>query len=323
MPHDDQDARQLDNSSGICVIFNEPEKDEQLSPEWNLLVRSMWRFKPKGRRVMHSLLGFLLLTGMPLYAGNAAQEKLEAKFLNRAVFIRGFYSNDDLTFDAQGKALRSPTSGPWSLALFEVQKLKIDKNRIRFEGFRAASVFDPETRKFKSVPLKKLERIRLTIAADTTSVSPDSLDDLANHVLTSRLTAEDVPEYWRDFFDGKTQHFRPGGEQFGVIPGERFEGDPVYRSGIGLGFTPPKLKSKSEPDYSEQARSSRIQGTTVIKLILDKSGVPHNLQVTRAIGFGLDDRAIEAAREWRFEPAMLKGTPVPVEIWVEVEFRLF
>lgn len=170
MPHDDQDARQLDNSSGICVIFNEPEKDEQLSPEWNLLVRSMWRFKPKGRRVIHSLLGFLILAGMPLYAGNAAQEKLEAKFLNRAVFIRGFYSNDDLTFDAQGKALRSPTSGPWSLALFEVQKLKIDKNRIRFEGFRAASVFDPETRKFKSVPLKKLERIRLTIAADTTSL---------------------------------------------------------------------------------------------------------------------------------------------------------
>src|SRR6185437_2721303 len=115
---------------------------------------------------------------------------------NRAVFIRGFYSNDDLSFDAQGKPIGSPTPGPWSLALFEVQKVKLDKHRIEFNGFRAASVFDPESKKFKSVPLKNQERVRLTIIADTRSALPGALDDLANHVLTSRLIAADVPKYW-------------------------------------------------------------------------------------------------------------------------------
>jgi len=283
----------------------------------------MWRFRPKIGTVIFSLVSFLVLAALPIHAANPAEQELQTKFLNRAVFIRGFYSNDDLSFDAQGKPIGSPTSGPWSLALFEVQKVKLDKHRIEFEGFRAASVFDPESKKFKSVPLKNLERVRLTIVAETRSALPGGLDDLANHVLTSRLTTADVPEYWHDFFHGSAQQPRPGGEQFGVISGEQFEGDPVYRSGVGPGFTPPKLKSKSEPNYSEQARSSHIQGTTVIELIIDKRGVPQNLQVVRAIGFGLDDRAIEAAQRWRFDPATFNGVPVPVQIWVEVEFRLF
>lgn len=269
------------------------------------------------------LLSVLVLHTLSLHAGISIKDALAAKFMKRAVFIRGFYSNDDLTFDSQGNAIGHPVAGPWSLALFQIEKLKIEKHQIRFEGYRVASVFDTETRKFKTIPLKDPERIRVTIVADAGSAPPDSIEDLVNRVLPSRLDAADVPDYWRDFFNGKAQQFRPRTEYAGAIPGERLEGDAVYSPGALSGVSPPKVIMKEEPDYSEEARKSRIQGTTVMKLFVDKAGLPQDIQVVRPIGFGLDDRAVSAARRWRFKPAMLKGAPVPVQISLEVEFRLF
>jgi TonB family protein len=225
-----------------------------------------------------------------------------------------------LTFDSQGNVIGHPSVGPWSLALFEIQKLKIEKNQIRFEGLRVGSLYDPETHAFKNVRFKDREKVRVTIVADTTAATADALDALINRVLPSKLTAADVPDYWRDFFDGKAQQFRPRMEYAGPIPGEQFEGDAVYSLGLS-GVSPPKLMAKQEPDYSEQALSSQIQGTAIIKLIIDKTGVPRNLQVITPIGFGLDDRAVEAAQQWRFEPAKLKGVPVPVQTAIEVRFR--
>ena len=78
-----------------------------------------------------------------------------------------------------------------------------------------------------------------------------------------------------------------------------------------------------DPEYSDQARKARYQGTVVLWLVIDADGLPQNLKVQRSLGMGLDEEAIKAVKRWRFEPAMRNGQPVPVMINVEVNFRLY
>src|SRR5271167_3364569 len=86
--------------------------------------------------------------------------------------------------------------------------------------------------------------------------------------------------------------------------------------------TPPRAISVPDPKYPEKARHDKIQGSVVLWLEVGADGKPSNIKVTRAIGHGLDEEAIDAVKQWKFEPATLNGQPVPVMINVEVNFRL-
>jgi TonB family protein len=86
--------------------------------------------------------------------------------------------------------------------------------------------------------------------------------------------------------------------------------------------TPPVLILKFEPEYSEQARQSKFQGTVLLRVVIDEKGFPREIGVTRPLGLGLDEKAMEAVRRWRFKPATKDGKPVAMEAVVEVNFRL-
>jgi protein TonB len=60
----------------------------------------------------------------------------------------------------------------------------------------------------------------------------------------------------------------------------------------------------------------------VLSVVIDRSGRPVNLRVIRGLGLGLDERAIAAVAQWRFEPGRENGAPVDVQATVEVNFRL-
>ncbi len=98
-------------------------------------------------------------------------------------------------------------------------------------------------------------------------------------------------------------------------------GGGVFR--VGGGVTAPRALDTPDPDYSEEARKAKYQGTCVLWLIVDQNGKPRDIKVARALGMGLDQKAIEAVRNWKFEPAMKDGKPVAVQINVEVNFRLY
>lgn len=97
-------------------------------------------------------------------------------------------------------------------------------------------------------------------------------------------------------------------------------GGGAYR--IGGGVSPPSVLSKVEPEYSEQARKAKWQGTVILQLVVDEHGMPRDMRVTRSLGLGLDEKAIEAVGKWRFKPGMKDGKPVPVIATIEVNFRL-
>jgi TonB family protein len=111
---------------------------------------------------------------------------------------------------------------------------------------------------------------------------------------------------------GKGGGFGPG-EGGGV-------GGGVYR--VGGGVTAPVLLYKKEPEYSEEARKAKYQGTVLLYIEVDPSGKATNIRVQKSLGLGLDEKAMEAVKQWKFKPGYKDGKPVTVAATIEVNFRL-
>ena len=93
---------------------------------------------------------------------------------------------------------------------------------------------------------------------------------------------------------------------------------------IGGSVSAPVALNSVEAEFSDEARRAKYQGVCLISLIVDAQGNPQNPRVIRALGMGLDEKALEAVRKYKFKPALKDGrTPVPVMITVEVNFRLY
>jgi TonB family protein len=92
---------------------------------------------------------------------------------------------------------------------------------------------------------------------------------------------------------------------------------------VGGGVSAPKVIFQPDPEYSEEARKAKFQGTCVLWLVVGPDGRPRDIRVARTLGLGLDEKALEAVKNWRFEPALKDGKPVAVQINVEVSFRLY
>ncbi len=92
---------------------------------------------------------------------------------------------------------------------------------------------------------------------------------------------------------------------------------------VGGGVSAPKAIYAPDPEYSEEARKVKHMGTVVLWLVVGPDGKPRDIRVLRTLGLGLDEKAIEAVKNWRFEPAMKDGKPVAVQINVEVNFHLY
>ena len=111
------------------------------------------------------------------------------------------------------------------------------------------------------------------------------------------------------------------GKGAGVGPGEGGGiGGGVFK--VGGGVSAPSIVFKVDPEYSEQARKAKYQGTVVLNLIVQKDGSVRDVKILQPLGLGLDEKAIEAVLQWRFKPGMRQGQAVDVSAIVEVTFRL-
>ncbi len=97
-------------------------------------------------------------------------------------------------------------------------------------------------------------------------------------------------------------------------------GGGVFR--VGGGVSAPQLIHRVDPEYSEEARKAKHQGTVELYVEVEPDGTAHRIQVRRSLGLGLDEKAVEAVKQWKFRPAMKDGKPVTVGALVTVHFRL-
>jgi TonB family protein len=94
----------------------------------------------------------------------------------------------------------------------------------------------------------------------------------------------------------------------------------IYETEAGL--RRPELVERTEPDYTEEARIARHEGAVRIEAVIDEEGRPRNPKVLQILGLGLDERALEAVRNWTFRPARLDGRKVPCRILLAIDFSL-
>jgi TonB family protein len=92
---------------------------------------------------------------------------------------------------------------------------------------------------------------------------------------------------------------------------------------VGNGVSMPRAIYSPEPEFSDEARRVKFQGEVTLLAIIGADGLPKSLHVVRSLGMGLDEKAIEAVRTWRFEPAKKDGRPVAVQMNIIVNFHLF
>jgi protein TonB len=112
------------------------------------------------------------------------------------------------------------------------------------------------------------------------------------------------------------------GDGAGLGPGsDGGTGGGVRRPGGGI--SNPVVIYSVEPEFSDEARRQKYQGVVVMSLIVDAHGNPQNIRVVRPLGMGLDEKAVEAVKQYKFKPAQENGKPVAVEVNIEVNFQLF
>jgi TonB family protein len=111
------------------------------------------------------------------------------------------------------------------------------------------------------------------------------------------------------------------GNGSGIGPGEGGgTGGGPYRPGSGV--DPPRLLKEVRADYTDEARRANVAGEVVLEIVVRRDGTVGEVRILKRLGGGLDQKAIDAVRQWRFAPARLKGTPVDVIVEVGVEFKL-
>jgi len=111
------------------------------------------------------------------------------------------------------------------------------------------------------------------------------------------------------------------GQGAGVGPGSGGgTGGGPYHPGSGI--TAPSIQREVKPDYTEEGRRRNIEGDVVLEIVVRSDGTVGSVKLLSGLGAGLDERAMDAVRQWRFNPAHRYGTPVDVIVEVAVEFKL-
>jgi TonB family protein len=157
-------------------------------------------------------------------------------------------------------------------------------------------------------------RIRVLMTpADTKQINNTLAQVFERGQLLDRVAA-----YWKPLTnDLKEFHKSAPNEAVGVLEGNRS----VYLFSRGV-IEPPRAIHTPDPEYTDTARSKRLEGTTLLSVIVNEKGFPEMLQIVRGLGEGLDIQALVAVASWRFHPALKNGQPVAMLIDVEVTFKM-
>jgi TonB family protein len=250
------------------------------------------------RPILLLLLIFPVLSA-PVFA-ESLKDALNHEYQKHLLALRPPFTSGDQKFDSTGRPLAQP-EGKWLLygGIF-VEKINVSSKSLRVEGRRIGFGEDKNN---QPVAFTLGKRVRIEIQLDQPLHSPDEARALLDRVF--------FPE------SAGRQHAQPELRRADFNPADAT----IYKAGKD-GVQYPHAKYTPEPDFSEQARRARYQGTAILNVIVDQTGKIARVRLERALGAGLDENAMETIKDWRFDPATREGQPVAVEMKIEVSFAL-
>jgi protein TonB len=86
--------------------------------------------------------------------------------------------------------------------------------------------------------------------------------------------------------------------------------------------TAPILTHTKDAEFSDSGRRAHIAGLSIVSIVIDSRGVPQHIRSVLPLGYGMDEQAVKALEQYRFQPSKLQGKPVPVQITIEVRFNM-
>jgi len=95
----------------------------------------------------------------------------------------------------------------------------------------------------------------------------------------------------------------------------------IYK--VGNGVTAPVLTYTVDAEFTKKAKDAKHQGVSIVSCVVDAQGLPQHVHTVKKLGMGLDEKALEAVRQYKFKPGTLNGKPVAVQINIEVNFRIY
>lgn len=253
-------------------------------------------------------IGFLLFWGssvamIPTVPAQNETSGLDIRYKDRLVMLRRVACGDKLAFNSAGKLISGGQSGNYAACQgMRIRHVSVKDGRLEIAAQRVRLSYDCAGSQFREV----------TDAAPSDRTSPESgpRQDVSIEIqLPQHADEAKAMEFMEKFFSVST----PGPIQ------AILSDDPVFHPGNGT--SPPIAIYSPDPEYSEEALKARYGGTVVLNVIVGPDGQVHNVRVARAVGKGLDEKAVEKVKQWKFKPALKWGCPVAVEVSIEIEFH--
>ena len=241
----------------------------------------------------------------------AAGENLQGK----ALLLRGFPAADNLGYDTAGHLEGTPKTTDWTLAGINILKAAHPQpGTLDLEGVRVAVRWSPDAHEFQRHPLND-DKMKLLVQVPP-GATARQMEAIFAGIFAYGIDPalqRAMPPLWRHYFDTAL-----------AWPPDGLTGQTVYpmygQPNQPKEVTPPILAHKADADVTDAARHDKVAGAVQLSMVVDASGVPQRIAVTRPLGYGLDARAAEAMAKWRFNPAMREGKPVPAGIVVNLDF---
>jgi TonB family protein len=279
------------------------------------------------RNIAFALFTFFIVGSF--YATGESQKSLENDlrkiYEHKLLSLRNPYFGKSLNFDSSGIAINHLIEGPWSTCgLLEVQKIRINSNGVEIDGkrvilaLRSADVDQQQTmpHKVQVAPVLTNEDVRIRLQMSTVDVK--QVNEIMAKLFQGGQLLDRVYAYWKPLTnDLKAFRLNTPNASIGELEGSR----PVYLVITGL-VQPPKGIRMPNPEYTDAARGKRLEGTTLLSVVVNEKGFPEMLEIVRGLGEGLDIQALLAVANWRFEPAVRDGKAIAVMVNVEVTFKL-
>jgi TonB family protein len=232
------------------------------------------------------------------------------------------YEDETKSFD-QVKISKKPVHISIEREVIVIPKVKKDKKKKK-EPQELAAAQSLKTRDAAAAPgaaqpatpaatpaaaAETNEALAAVSPAHSAMVMNKALDNIFSKDIDQAMMSH-LPDYWQQYFVSKSQHrpFMPADASIKVV---------------GDGVTPPQVLNSIDPSSNEFAQEFGIAGMEQLRTVVDSTGIPRQIVIARPIGFGLDEKAVEAVKNSHFRPATVNGQPVPVVVDLVVTFRIF